>query len=63
MWLNIIGFILCLLGGDMISKVIARIDDNDKEVILSCFIIFYNDWCYGNGVGAINGKRRVIKCC
>ena len=41
MWLNIIGFILCSLGGGMISKVVARIDDNDKEVILSCFAIIF----------------------
>ena len=41
MWLNVIGFILCLLGGGMISKVVARIDDNDKEVILCCFAIIF----------------------
>ena len=41
MWLNIIGFILCLLGGGVISKVVAQINDNDKEVILSCFAIIF----------------------
>lgn len=41
MWLNIIGFILCLLGGGMITKVVARIDNNTREVILSCFAIIF----------------------
>ena len=41
MWLNIIGFILCLLGGGMITKVVAQIDNNTREVILSCFAIIF----------------------
>ena len=39
MWLNVVGFILCLLGGGMIIKVVAQIDNNTREVILSCFAI------------------------
>lgn len=41
MWLNIIGFILCLLGCGMITKVVAQIDNNTREVILSCFAIIF----------------------
>ena len=41
MWLNIIGFILCLLGGGMITKVVAQIDNNTREVILSCLAIIF----------------------
>ena len=41
MWLNIIGFMLCILGGGMITKVVARIDNNTREVILSCFAIIF----------------------
>ena len=41
MWLSIIGFILCLLGGGMITKVVAQIDNNTREVILSCFAIIF----------------------
>ena len=39
MLLSIIGFILCVLGGGIIGGVVAQIDGNTKETILSCLAI------------------------
>ena len=39
MLLSIIGFILCVLGGGIIGGVVAQIDNNAKEMILSWLAI------------------------
>ena len=39
MLLNIIGFILCVLGGGIIGSVVGHLDGNAKEAILSCLAI------------------------
>ena len=37
MLLNIIGFMLCALGGGIIGGIAEQRDDNTKILVLSCF--------------------------
>ena len=39
MLLNIIGYILCALGGGIIGRIVGRKDDSTKTLVLSCFAI------------------------
>ena len=39
MLLNIIGFMLCALGGGIIGGVVAKRDDSTRTLVLSCFAI------------------------
>ena len=37
MLLDIIGFVLCALGGGIIGKIIGQRDDSTRTLVLSCF--------------------------
>ena len=37
MLLNIIGFMLCALGGGIIGGVVAKTNNNTRGLVLSCF--------------------------
>lgn len=39
MLLNVIGFMLCALGGGIIGGIIEQRDDSTKTLVLSCFAI------------------------
>ena len=39
MLLNIIGFMLCALGGGIIGRIVGQRDDSTKTLVLSCFAI------------------------
>ena len=39
MLLNIIGFMLCALGGSIIGGVVAKTNGNTREIVLSGFAI------------------------
>ena len=39
MLLNIIGYMLCALGGGIIGGVVAKTNNNTRGLILSCFAI------------------------
>ena len=39
MLLNIIGYMLCALGGGIIGRIVGKRDDSTKTLVLSCFAI------------------------
>lgn len=39
MLLNIIGYALCALGGDIIGRIVGRRDNSTRTLVLSCFAI------------------------
>ena len=39
MLLNIIGFMLCALGGGIIGRIVGRRDNSTRTLVLSCFAI------------------------
>ena len=39
MLLDIIGFMLCALGGGIIGRIVGQRDDSTKTLVLSCFAI------------------------
>ena len=39
MLLDIIGYMLCALGGGIIGRIVGKRDDSTKALVLSCFAI------------------------
>ena len=39
MLLNVVGYMLCALGGGIIGKIIGQRDDSTRTLVLSCFAI------------------------
>lgn len=39
MLLNVVGYMLCALGGGILGGVVGRRDDSTKTLVLSCFAI------------------------
>ena len=39
MLLNVVGYMLCALGGGIIGRIVGKRDDSTKTLVLSCFAI------------------------
>lgn len=39
MLLNVIGFMLCALGGGIIGRIVGQRDNSNRTLVLSCFAI------------------------
>ena len=63
MLLNIIGFMLCALGGGIIGGVVAKTNNNTRGLVLSCFAML----CLIIGTPVRDGlfpcsrRRRVVR--